>query len=151
MRKWCPHFGHTFRFRSRSFLKIACAHPGHFVHRPSVRTVFSPSFWIPPSSSRLNQLIGCLPCPPLSIVAGSRVAAPRVQFPSHLRSGWSSRHKGCHPERRRMRQQAPQSKDLRNVSPHPCSLNPTHLDLAIPVSSLAPHKKYPSASPPHPS
>src|SRR5580700_7645349 len=56
MRKCFWHFGHTFKFSSRSFFHMICRQFSHFTHRPSVRTVFFPELSRSPDS-RLNQAI----------------------------------------------------------------------------------------------
>src|ERR1700686_3326487 len=56
MRKCFSHFGHTFKFSSRSFFQMICRQPSHFTHSPSVRTVFWPEVSSSPDS-RLNQAI----------------------------------------------------------------------------------------------
>src|SRR5450631_1683662 len=66
--KWCWHLGQTFRFASRSALKMTARQPTHLIHKPSVRTVL-PAASAPPlgpapdsysPSSRLNQDIQTL-------------------------------------------------------------------------------------------
>src|ERR1700728_915645 len=56
MRKCFSHFGHTFKFSSRSFFQMICRQFSHFTHNPSVRTVFSPDELSSPDS-RLNEAI----------------------------------------------------------------------------------------------
>ena len=59
MRKCLSHFGHTFKFSSRSFFQMICRQFSHFTHKPSVRTVFLPEvsklsgFAFKPSHSQL--------------------------------------------------------------------------------------------------
>src|SRR5208282_3213057 len=56
MRKCFSHFGHTFKFSSRSFFQMICRQFSHFTHNPSVRTVFLPELSRSPDS-RLNHAI----------------------------------------------------------------------------------------------
>src|SRR6202161_3489445 len=60
-RRWCPHFGQTWRLASRSALKSNWPQPSHFCHNPSVRTFFSAGFGSISFSCRLNQDMYSLP------------------------------------------------------------------------------------------
>jgi len=54
-RRWCPHFGQTWRLASRSALKSNWPQPSHFCQSPSVRTLFSAVLASISFSCRLNQ------------------------------------------------------------------------------------------------